>query len=1012
MTQKSDRQISENANESLYGMFAGFNEAYASSILSGDETAFGADGTNGVETDLEYSGLLMDPDFEVEFAPGVNGHEEEVTADEVDVAIVDQHPDAEEPEPEVEVAAEEPVAEADSESPAASDPVASAPPISTSTIADSEISVDQIVRVERLISAIREDGHHAADLDPLGMMPRSDEHLRPESFGVLPETLAASSFHLAEANDEIRPWLAKPTIGEAIEELKSNYCDTIGYEFDHVHSVSERRWLQDQVENQANLQYMTDSQKRFQLELLTKVEGFEKFLHATFPGKRWYGLEGLDALIPLIDQIVLQSAFNVKQIVMGMPHRGRLNVLAHLLEQPYESLLTGFLEGRFAHLAAMEAAGWMTDVKYHLGSRADVDINQDGTTDITLRLLPNPSHLEMVDPVVLGAVRAAQDAAAEFDDPHLESMALLIHGDAAFAGQGVVAESLNLANLEGYSVGGAIHVIANNQLGFTTGADESYSGQYCSDIARGYEIPVVHVNAEDIEACAAVAKMAVSYRLRFRKEFVIDLVGYRRHGHNENDDPGFTQPVIYNAIQNHPTLRKQWADRLIEEEVISDREGDAYVAANLEDLSRAMKNVDASGAGTVRQEPPDLGLTPEPMQGEDYVEASVDEEDLVQLNEQISTIPSDFKLHPTIARVFARRAEALNNREPAIDWAHAESLAIASVLKDGVAVRLTGQDCARGTFSHRHAVVWENGSGERFAPLQTIDGAKFAVYNSPLSEAGPVGFEHGYSVFSESSLVLWEAQFGDFVNNAQGVIDEMIVSAREKWGQRSNLVLLLPHGYEGQGPNHSHAHLERFLDLASSGNLRIANPTTAAQYFHLLRTQAALLAEPERARPLVVMTPKSLLRHPMAMSSVSDLSAGKFRPIRRFALSEADPDRVRRVVLCSGKVFVDLATHPNIGEVQDIGVIVLEELYPFPEELLLEAFATFPNYEDVVWLQEEPRNRGAWDFVRTPIASVVKTGVRYIGRPRSPSPASGSNWLHRRQQDRLIRIALKLDDEI
>ena len=400
------------------------------------------------------------------------------------------------------------------------------------------------------------------------------------------------------------------------------------------------------------------------------------------------------------------------------------------------------------------------------------------------------------------------------------------------------------------------------------------------------------------------------------------------------------------------------------------------------------------------------------MQGEEYYETPIEEDDLAQLNERISTIPIDFKLHPTIARVFSRRAEAFTNREPSIDWAHAEALAIGSVLKDGISVRLTGQDCARGTFSHRHAVVWENGSGERFSPLQTVDGAKFSVYNSPLSEAGPVGFEHGYSVFSESSLVLWEAQFGDFVNNAQAVIDEMIVSAREKWGQRSNLVLLLPHGYEGQGPNHSHAHLERFLDLASSGNMRIANPTTAAQYFHLLRTQAALLGEPERARPLVVMTPKSLLRHPMAMSSVAELTEGKFRPIRRFVLSQADPDRVKRVVLCSGKVFVDLANHPNIGEVEDIGVIVLEELYPFPDELLAEAFATFPNYGDVVWLQEEPRNRGAWDFVRTPIASVVKTAVRYVGRPRSPSPASGSNWLHRRQQDRLIRIALKLDTEI
>ena len=970
MTDEIRETANDEATDVMSGILVGFNEAYATGTLSSDSTPIGVDSDEQIATDIEYEGLLLDPEFKVKFASGVRVRGQSPAEHEVD------DDDA-----------------------------------TGVIIAEAEISADQVVRVERLINAIREDGHQAAVIDPLGLMPRTDDHLQPERFGVLPETLEASSQLLAEVNDEMRPWLAKATIDEAIEELKSYYCGTIGYEFDHIHSVEERLWLQDQVENQSAMQFMTDTQKRFQLELLSKVEGFERYLHATFPGKRWYGIEGLDALIPLIDQIILQSAFNVKQIVMGMPHRGRLNALAHLLEQPYESLLTGFLEGRFAHLAAMEAAGWMTDVKYHLGSRADVDVNQDGSTDIQLRLLPNPSHLEMVAPVVLGAVRAEQDEAAEGDDPELEAMALLIHGDAAFAGQGIVAESLNLVNLEGYKVGGAIHVIANNQLGFTTEPHDGYSGQYCSDIARGYEIPVVHVNAEDIEACALVAKMAVSYRLMFRKDFVIDLVGYRRHGHNENDEPRFTQPTTYETVANHPTLREQWARRLIDEEVVSQHQAEGYETATLEALGTAMKSVESSGAGTARQEPADLGLTPEPMQGEDYFETPIDEGNLVRLNQTLTTVPEEFKLHPTVARVLERRAEILSDSKPGIDWAHAEALALGSVLQDGVAVRLTGQDCARGTFSQRHAVVWEEGTGRTHCPLQQVDGAKFSIFNSPLSEAGPVGFEHGYSVFSESSLVLWEAQFGDFVNNAQAIIDEMVVSAREKWGQRSNLVLLLPHGYEGQGPNHSHAHLERFLDLASSGNLRIANPTTSSQYFHLLRTQAALLSEPDRARPLVVMTPKSLLRHPLAASSLTELTNGKFRPIRKFTLSKSNPDRVKRVVLCSGKVFVDLATHPKIGEVEDIGLIVIEELYPFPEELLVDAFESFSNYEDVVWLQEEPRNRGAWDFVRTPIASIVKTGVRYIGRPRSPSPASGSNWLHRRQQDRLIRIALKLDVE-
>ncbi len=1012
MTEKSRRTSEESKTDALFGVFGGINEGYAAGILDGESEVVSSGNSYGFELDFEYQGLFNSAQTEVVHDPEAAADPESFSENGATTTVSDQPADESvdgqsdagqddefEPAEEIDV----PIA--------VSEPPSVVEPETNAVYGYGRVTVDQIVRVERLISAIREDGHQAADIDPLGLMPRSDDHLRMERFGVLHETLAASSQLLAEAHDEMRPWLAKPTIDDAIEELKSSYCGTIGYEFDHIHSVEERTWLQDQVENQSAMQFMTDDQKRFQLELLSKVEGFEKYLHATFPGKRWYGIEGLDALIPLIDQIILQSAFNVKQIVMGMPHRGRLNALAHLLEQPYESLLTGFLEGRFAHLAAMEAAGWMTDVKYHLGSRADVDVNQDGSTDIQLRLLPNPSHLEMVGPVVLGAVRAEQDAGLDGDDPQLEAMALLIHGDAAFAGQGIVAESLNLVNLDGYSVGGAIHVIANNQLGFTTEPREGYSGQYCSDIARGYEIPVVHVNAEDLEACSLVAKMAVSYRLRFRKDFVIDLVGYRRHGHNENDEPRFTQPTTYEEVAKRPTLREQWAERLIREEVVSEDEVKRYESATFDALNTAMEAVENSGAGTKRQEPADLGLTPEPMQGEDYYETPVDERSLVNLNQIISTIPDDFKAHPTVARVFARRAEAPTDSKPGIDWAQAEALAIGSVMQDRVAVRLTGQDCARGTFSQRHAVLWEEGTGRIYCPLQEVDGAKFSIFNSPLSEAGPVGFEHGYSVFSESSLVLWEAQFGDFVNNAQAIIDEMIVSAREKWGQRSNLVLLLPHGYEGQGPNHSHAHLERFLDLASSGNVRIANPTTAAQYFHLLRTQAALLSEPDRARPLVVMTPKSLLRHPLAASSLSELTEGIFRPIRKFTLSKSNPNRVKRVVLCSGKVFVDLATHPKIADVKDIGLIVIEELYPFPEELLVEAFESFANYEDVVWLQEEPRNRGAWDFVRTLIASIAKTSVRYIGRPRSPSPASGSNWLHRKQQDRLIRIALKLGPE-
>ncbi len=871
------------------------------------------------------------------------------------------------------------------------------------------MSSSQALRVGRLINAIRRDGHHAATIDPLGIRPIRVDHLHPERYGVLDSTLEQPADWLGVAHDGILPWLAVNTIGEALNELKRHYCGSIGYEFDHIHNVEERMWLLNQVESQSSMVYMSDTQKRYLLELLTRAETFEQFLHATFPGKRWYGLDGLEALISLIDQIILQSAFEVDEIVMGMAHRGRLNVLAHVLGQPYRQLLMGFLEGRFAHLAEMEASGWMTDVKYHLGSRAGRDIDLDGNTDIHLWLLPNPSHLEMVMPVVLGAVRSLQDNSPPTKDPGLAAMGLLIHGDAAFAGQGLVSESLNLTNLEGYDVGGAIHIIANNQLGFTTQPYEAYSGQYASDIARGYEVPVVHVNGDDLEACILAAKLAVAYRVKFRKDFVIDLVGYRRSGHNENDDPTFTQPTMYKAIAEHPTLRQQWADRLISEEIVTQSEADDMVLLTMDKLRDVTRGIEESGELQHHDAPSDLGLNPEPVPDIKYPKTVVSAERLIELNQRITSLPSGFNPHPNIKRVLERRREGLDGDDARIDWAHAESLAIGSILQDGVGVRLTGQDCERGTFSQRHTVVRDVNTGERFCSLSEIDGSSFWIYNSPLSESGPLGFEHGYSVVSDNTLVIWEAQFGDFANNAQSIIDEMIVSAYEKWNQLSNLTLLLPHGYEGQGPNHSHAYIERFLSLASHRNIRVAYPTTSAQYFHLLRTEAESLKNRESAKPLIVMTPKSLLRHPMASCSLHDLTEGEFRPIRKFVFSDSSPDEVNRVVLCSGKIFVDLASHPEVRRSKDAGVIVIEELYPFPDALLADALTAFPNRQEVVWLQEEPMNRGAWGFVRDPITKMTGQPVEYLGRPPSASPASGSNWLHRLQQDRLIRSAIGQD---
>ena len=870
---------------------------------------------------------------------------------------------------------------------------------------------EQLLRVEKLIMALREDGHLAASIDPLGLRPRRTDHISPAKYGIDEATLDAEASWLARSEDDTYMWLTGPTVRDSVDTLRGLYCGNVGYEFEHVHNVDERLWLQAQVESQSSVSLMSDDQRLGVLELLSKAEGFEHYLHNTFPGKRWYSLEGLDALMVLMDQVVLQSAFEVQQIVIGMTHRGRLNVLAHILDQPYDDVLSGFLEGRFAHLSALEASGWMTDVRYHLGSRIGLDVNDDGTTDIVLRLLPNPSHLEMVTPAVLGSVRAIQDGSEGDRDPQLAAMALLVHGDAAFAGQGIVSESLNLMNLRGYSVGGAVHIIANNQIGFTTEVDDAFSGSYASDVARGYEIPVVHVNADDIAACATVAKMAVSYRSRFRKDFVIDLVGYRRHGHNENDDPSITQPTMYRAVESQLTVREQWSQALIDDEVTTSDKADELLDKTAARMEEVRSRIEASGQVERHEVPAGLDLEEEGMGGIDYGDTAVDAETLREINRMAVQVPDGFGIHPTVKRVYERRANAFEENAPAIDWSHAELLSFGSLMHEGIDIRLTGQDVARGTFSQRHAALFDVNTSETHVPLNSFDSAEFRIYNSPLSEAGPLGFEHGYSVQSKSTLVLWEAQFGDFVNNAQSVIDEIVMSANEKWGQSSSLVLLLPHGYEGQGPNHSHAHLERFLELSARGNVRIAFPTTAAQYFHLLRTQAASLVSGDDRRPLVVMSPKSLLRHPLAASRVSEFTNGKFRPVRRFMLGADDATDVTRVVLCTGKVFVDVASHPAVSSVDAVGVIVLEELYPFPGRQLEEAIGSFPNAKVMVWLQEEPMNRGAWDFVRSPLASVAKRRIGYVGRPRSPSPASGSNWLHRMQQDTLLRDALGLGND-
>lgn len=877
---------------------------------------------------------------------------------------------------------------------------------SVHTAGTASIDAATFDRIRTYAEAIRDFGYRAADLDPLKFRKRSEPLLSPDVHGVTEHALKIPATALPMLAGGAQPLASDATAADIIEHLRSIYCGTIGYEFAHVRSGEERHWLQSQVESGLGL-FLTEEQKIYLLKLLTRAESFEKFLHRAYPGQRWYSLEGMEALIVLIDQIVLYSSHtDISNIVLGMTHRGRLNVLAHTFDKPYSDIVQGFAEGHFTQLATLEASGWMTDVKYHQGARLDRDVDGDGTADVRLLMLPNPSHLEMVDPVVVGAVRAMQDAAGSI----AESMGVIVHGDAAFAGQGVVAETLNLAQLPAYRTGGSIHIIGNNQIGFTTEASDGYSTEHPSDVARGFDVPVVHVNADDIPACVAVAKLAIAYRQRFHKDFLIDLVGYRRFGHNENDEPAFTQPVMYKRIQMQPTARELWAESLVVDGTLTKEEADALPEENIKALQDIKKKVDSELADKP-EAPPDLGLSRRRFHGLEHADSAVPEADLKKINRYINTLPKGFSPHPTVARLLKRRMSGLTNGGT-IDWGHAEALALGSVLRDGHDIRLTGQDVRRGTFSHRHAALYDFETGEPWVALDGFAKSHFWINNSPLSEVATVGFEQGYSVMSSSSLVIWEAQFGDFVNNAQSVVDELVASARDKWDQASGLVLLLPHGYEGQGPNHSHAHIERFLALAAKNNIRIAYPTTAAQYFHLLRSQAAMLLEDPI--PLVVMTGKSLLRHPMAAAKAKQLSSGGFRPVIRYQKPGTRLEKVKKVVFCTGKVFVDLVGHDDFESAGDISVIRFEELYPYPRHHVERELRKLPNANEFIWLQEEPQNRGAWSFIRPRLMRALPddTPLRYVGRPATPSPAEGSNWLHKMQQEHLVRVVLGTDEPV
>ncbi len=872
-------------------------------------------------------------------------------------------------------------------------------PLAAATVAPSAPAMTspgalhQVTAAMALIKAIRTHGHLAAHLDPLGRPPAGDPALDPIPLGLTPEVMATIP------SDILRIAVPGSTLAEAWPHLTETYCGTIAYEVEHIASHEKRVWLRQQIESGAHLVPLAPEERQALLERLTQVEGMERFLGKAYLGAKRFGIEGLDMMVPMLDLTLELAAENgVRDAVIGMAHRGRLNVLAHTVGRPYEAIFAEFEGARHAE-GAKTPDGGTGDVKYHHG--AEGAFRTHGGKTINVSLASNPSHLEFIGPVVDGRARAKQTS-RRGGSPHFDPSAALpviIHGDAAFPGQGVVAETLNLGGLRGYGTGGTLHLIANNQVGFTTDPTDARSTRYASDLAKGFDIPIIHVNADDPEACLAAVRLAMAYRTRFHQDALIDLVGYRRNGHNEGDEPAFTQPVMYHTIKEHPSVRELYAARLAADQVIAADRADQLWNTTYDrfiEIQSAFK----SGA-TARVASPEPARLPAPVTSEEPTGVAADT--LSALNEQLVTWPADFHVLPKLARSLERRRTAL--LEPgAIEWAHAEALALASLLVEGIPIRMTGQDVERGTFSQRHLVLHDTENGGTCAPIQALPGAlaPMELYNSPLSELAAIGFEYGYATAADEALVIWEAQFGDFVNGAQVMVDQFVSSSFSKWGVTSRLTFLLPHGYEGQGPEHSSARLERFLQLAAEGNIRVANPTTPAQYFHLLRRQATWDVE----RPLVVMTPKSLLRKPEAGSSLSELVDGSFHPVLDDA-SYADGAAARSLVLTSGKVFYDLMAEAA-ERTERPPVARIEQLYPFPEEAIRTLLSRYPSLGEVVWAQEEPRNMGAWSWMEPRLTALLPAGVtlRYAGRPERASPAEGYPAAHAAEQTRIVTDAL------
>ncbi|CAM2846253.1 2-oxoglutarate dehydrogenase E1 component [Paenibacillus sediminis] len=863
------------------------------------------------------------------------------------------------------------------------------------------------VDASKLVSNIRTYGHLAAQIDPLGISePADTKMLEPQTYQLTQADLSAlpAAFIWDGAPASVtNGW-------EAIQRLRELYTGTTAYEFSHIHNEEEREWLNSQVESNSFSASLKPEEQKELLQSLIQAEQFEDFLHRTFVGQKRFSVEGNDVLVPLVNEIVRVMAGNgVSDIVMGMAHRGRLNVLAHVLGKPYTKIFSEFYHSPNKKISPSEGLttlnyGSTGDVKYHLGATRTINTG-DNQTRITLA--NNPSHLEFVNAVVEGFARAAQEERNAPGYPRQnvdKSVAIVIHGDSAFPGEGIVVETLNIGRLPGYQHGGTIHIIANNKIGFTTESKDSRSTRYSSDPAKGYEIPIVHVNADDPEACIAAARLASEYRKRFKKDFLIDLIGYRRYGHNETDDPETTQPTVYQKVKNHPTVSLIYADRLKKQGVL--KEG------QYEEFKENINNHFKEAFEVVKQQEEQAPVNVEVRSDKSLkVKTAVPMNKLREINADLLKWPEGFRVYPKLQRILERRATALNDGEK-VDWGQAETLAFATILADGRPIRITGQDAERATFAHRNLVLHDAETGELFCPLHQLPQAKasFAIHNSPLSETAVLAFEYGYNVFSPETLVIWEAQYGDFANVAQVMIDQFISSGRSKWGQKSSLVMLLPHSYEGQGPEHSSARLERFLQLSAEENWTVVNLSSSAQYFHLLRRQAAL-TESEEARPLIVMAPKSLIRNPRAASPASAFSEGEFKPVVEQEGLGKQAKKVKRVILCTGKVAVDLEDALEKEKDKDFSwlhIVRTEQLYPFPRQEIEKIVSRFPNLQEMIWVQEEPKNMGSWSYIEPLLRGIAPEGVdvSYIGRPERSSPASGYAYIHAFEQQQIFSLAL------